>query len=545
MDDAKDGLSYLQDAVNMFVPDPDRGSGAYARPAAVLMNPSNQLGGANHQGQGVFHHTAADGTEYNFKCVSGKLYRSSADETVNTDVTPAGITIDGGLGTRVFMLSFADKLIVSDGVNRPWFGTNLGSTPITGTQIQYDVGNSLWSAQHMGEYSGALVFVLKTVAGVFLQSTIAWSAPNDPTSGYFNVVGTTAVDYTWILTQTGSTPIYAIWPTNIALFYFREDSIGALTGPIGPDFKNSATHDAVDFKIGTRSPASIAQVGNTILFADTEGRPQMWRIGNPLQDIWKQMRTIVETSRTDVPSATAVTACSAIISVDSLNLWVVATTSPSPTINLSPNTAYAFDVKTGVYVGRWILGPGVNIEAMGTLKDQNGESELVVIGTQVAAINNGFGGYVWRLANPQENNWLDSGLSVPNVSAQTQRLAYSADTMWNADQARAITGNTSPVQIQILTPSMSVVSFESDPWVLINAEPWVTLGGEAWMTADAVPATATPSASLDGTNRLAWGLDALGRGFECTLIPTTATSQWRLDRFQLDCVESTADVVDA
>jgi hypothetical protein len=542
-DDTKDGLLFWQDAVNVFIPDPGRGSGTYQRPAFALMNPSNQLGGANHQGQGVFHHTAADGTEYNFKAVSGRLYRSSADETAQTDVTPAGITISGALGTRVFMLSFADKLIVSDGVNRPWYGTNLSSTPITGTQIQFDIGNSLWNAQHMTEYSGALVFVLKTVAGVFQQSTIAWSAPNDPTQGYFNVVAGISVDYTWILTQTGSTPLYAIWGTNMALLYWRDDSMGGLTGPIGPNFENSSTHDAIDFKIGTRSPASIAQIGSSIFFADTEGRPQLYRVGNPLEPLWLQMRTVVDQSRTDAPSSTAVTACSAIL--PALSLWIVALWSPVPATNLCPNMAFAFDVKTGTYVGRWIIGPGVNIEAMGLLKDQNGASELVVIGSLVAAGANGFGGYVWRLTDVHENVWLDSGITSPNVAVQTQRLAYGTDVMWNADQVRAVVGTQSPVQLQIITPSMVAIGFESDGWATLLGEPWTTLDAQAWTTIDAIPATATPSPSLDETYRCAWGTDAMGRGFELTLIPTDPTTQWRLDRVTIDCMAMAADPAEA
>src|SRR5437868_5549947 len=62
-----DTPDFLIDLVNGYIPDVIKGSGAYARPGTVLTNPSNQLGGPNHQGQCIYHHTALDGTEYRFK----------------------------------------------------------------------------------------------------------------------------------------------------------------------------------------------------------------------------------------------------------------------------------------------------------------------------------------------------------------------------------------------------------------------------------------------------------------------------------------------
>lgn len=538
-----DKPEFLIDLVNGYIPDCLGGSGAYARPGEVLMNPANQLGGSNHQGQCVYHHTALDGTEYRFTAVSGKLYRVSADRTTYTDVTPVGVTIDGSLGTRIFMLTFADRLIVSDGVNRPWMGTNLSSTPITGTNIQYDSGNSVWSAQHMTVYSGALVLVVKTISGVYHQTRITWSAPNDPTQGYFNTVAGIAVDYTWDLVQTGATPIYAICGTNIALLYWRDDSIGALSGAIGPDFKNASTHDAIDLKIGTRAPATIALYGNTVFFADTFGRPQMLPLGNRIVPIWMKLRNIVESSRTDVPQSVQVTAVGTIFSP--LNLYVVALWSTVPSTNLSPTTLYVFDTLTGQYVGRWIVGPGINVEAIGILKDQNLESELVVIGTKVVAANNGFGGYFWRLANPQENIWTDNG-SLPLIIAQTARLGFSADSIRYADKAVAITGSTSPVAISLLSASQLVQSFVTDTLTDESGNTLVTEAGDTLMAEGILQATATPNPfSLDGTYRCEWGTDIEGRGFNASLSPTTALAQWRLHQFQLTTVSSGAPFEEA
>jgi hypothetical protein len=533
-----DTPDFLLDAVNMYIPDAAQGSGIYQRPGFALTNAGVQIGGPNHQGQCIYHHTALDGTEYRFTVVSGKIYRASSDISTYTDVTPVGVTIDGSQSTRVFALSFADKLIISDGVNRPWMGTNLSATPITGTQIQYDVGNSLWAAQHMTVYSGALVFVVKSIAGVYTQIRLAWSAPNDPTQGYFNTVDGVAVDYTWDLVQTGTTPIYAICGTNVALLYWRDDSIGALAGPIGPDFRNSSTHDAIDLKIGTRSPATIALYGNTVFFCDTEGRPQMLPLGERVKPIWLNMRSIVESSRTDVPQATQAVACAALY--PSLNLYLVASWSPSPTIKLPPNTIHVFDTLTGQYIGRWLIGSGVNVEAIGILKDQNGEPQLIVIGTQVASITNGFGGYVWRLTNPHENVWTDNGV-LPSVQAQTQRLGFAVDVVRYADKATAIVGSASPVAISALTPEALSQSYITDTLTSELGDTLVTETGDTLCAEGTAQATATPySFSLDGTYRVTWGLDIAGRGFLLTLTPTDPTSQWRLHQVELTTVASMA-----
>lgn len=537
-DPIDDDPDFLQDAVNMYIPDATGGSGLYERPGTVLMNAANQLGGPNHMGQCVYHHTALNGLEYNFMAISGKLYRVSADLTIYTDVTPVGPVIDGATSTRVFMLSFADQLVVSDGVNRPWLGTNLASTPITGTNIQYDAGNSAWSAQHMTVYSGALVFALKTLAGVFKQTRIVWSAPNDPTQGYFNTVGGLAVDYTWDLVQTGTTPIYALCGTNIALIYWRDYAMGALSGAIGPTFKNSSTHDAIDFKIGTQAPATIALHGNTIFFADSDGRPQMLPLGNRLVPIWLGMRAIVETSRTDTPASTALTAVGTLFSP--LNLYLVALWSPLPTINMSAKEIYAFDALTGTHVGRWVVGPGISIETLGIMKDQNGQPELAVIGTKVTAIGLGFGGYVWRLANVQENIWTDNGVTA-TVWGQTLRLGFEADKIKYADRATAITGSTAPVDISLTSAEALEASAQTDTLLDELTNTLTTESGDTLMAESVVSATATPyPVSYDGTYRANWGVDIAGRGFNVTLRPTTTTSQWRFYSFELTAVSSDA-----
>ena len=123
----------LTDAINLYLPDAAGGCAAYSRPGGDQPNASPM--GTKAQGQECF--IALDTTIYRFKVSSGKLYRSSADETTQTDVTPTNITIDNGATTRVYLYAYANTLIVSDGVYPAWVGTNLGGSPITATPINY------------------------------------------------------------------------------------------------------------------------------------------------------------------------------------------------------------------------------------------------------------------------------------------------------------------------------------------------------------------------------------------------------------------------
>ena len=121
-------------STNGYFPDPQSGSGFFSRPGFVRPHSFS----VDQVGQAVFSHTSTDGTRYNFVIVGGALYRWSTDlVSAPVDVTPANISISA-TASMVYAVSLKDTLIISDGVNPPWAATNLGSTPVTGTLIDYE-----------------------------------------------------------------------------------------------------------------------------------------------------------------------------------------------------------------------------------------------------------------------------------------------------------------------------------------------------------------------------------------------------------------------
>jgi len=100
-------------------------------------------------------------------------------------VTPVGVTIDAGITVRVYFASLIGTLMVTDGVNRPWIATNLTSTPITGTYIDYDgIGGSWTTIGAPKIYGGAAFVILNAVNGVSRRTDISWSNPGTLSIGW-------------------------------------------------------------------------------------------------------------------------------------------------------------------------------------------------------------------------------------------------------------------------------------------------------------------------------------------------------------------------
>lgn len=118
-DPGDDAPRYLARLTNGYVPDPEGGSGAYARPGFKLLNSGAALGTVSgRKGQGIHQHTALDGTEYGFVFCGGKMYSYDPSTEALSDITPANITLSAT--NRVFCVSFQDEVIVNDGLHKPW-----------------------------------------------------------------------------------------------------------------------------------------------------------------------------------------------------------------------------------------------------------------------------------------------------------------------------------------------------------------------------------------------------------------------------------------
>lgn len=646
----------LVDALNGYIPDPTARSGFYARPGFAQPNPL-YTGGGN--GGAVYTITdTVSGTTFDFYIANNKLWRQPTTSAGNfpatpVDVTPTNITIsqnnalNGVQGNFCFFSYLGGNLLVSDGSNKPWMGTNLGATPITGQTIDYQspinynsrgstdtkiasialsytvpgspailtkvavptgtmlpagtiplntwgiyrssinaagtititagaanfttgyatevlaiaaipalpaaswdmgattvltkvgttfvggtdalaggasgnvatttnyyAGDSIpWAAfGNIGIYVGSAFFILRHVAGVLDQRSIVWCEPNQPNVGYQQL---NYADF-WTLTQTSTESLYALAPTNQTMYYARAQSWGAASGIPSIAFSANATHDSVSYNIGTMSPASVQQFGNYIYFLDMMGRPWRFVHGGAPEPLWLQMRASFDTAQQAGLSAATIVARTAWGVIEpTLNLYICAPW-PSTIAPLSPTTLRVFDAQTGKYFGRWQVGGAQQIEVGGILTDSAGQKRLVLLGGKAGSL-----GYIWCLTRPNAATadilWQDDSTTVP-VNIQSQRLGFSIGTSWLCAEVRALEGNQgTPMTCSTLTPFGAV----------------------------ALPAQSPVGNSADETFRVTWTPEiVVGRGLQCTIAPTTTTTQWVLFGLEADLVGSKATITE-
>jgi hypothetical protein len=429
------------------------------------------------------------------------FYAEPVSVAISTSATPTA---------RFYMTSFADELIFTDGVNRPWRGTNLGAAEVTGTYIDINGVAGAWTCQGQPVvYDGALFFICKTVpvgSSVEAGVGIVWSEPFQPDIGY------TQVGYAdfWNLIQTSASPLYCLWPTNTYLYYFREWGIGAIAGAPNVDFSSTASIDAVAVNVGCTAPASICQSGDTIYFVDSLGRPHSFSGTTPPRELWKQLRGEIDANPSYIgnPTATALVGIGCV--VPQLNVVLLGGWSSDPTNSppLPPTTLYCFDAKNGQYYGTWSAAPACGLTTFDTLATIKDATNAVTI----CAFSAGTTKHVFTLSLLSGANWLDNAV-VPTRSAKTQRLGYSVDEVMTATGVGTVlTQSTAPLTISVITP----------------------------YTASTVEATAmAANGSSDSTYRTVFGMDVRrARGIQVVISPTTATSQWVLQSVEFPVVKS-------
>lgn len=490
-----DTTDFLVDAANGYFRDPEGKSGFLARPGFTLQNDGAELAGSGETGVHT-HVDPATGTMYRFYAAGGKLYRADSSNTTFDDVTPVGVTIDPTSRFPFAMASVGASMVCSDGVNKPWVASDFALTPITGTYIEINSTAGAWSAFGPPTiYQDSVMWITATVpvgSPVTPRVGIVWSEPNQPAVGYTQ---NNYADF-WNIIENATDELYALWGTNVGVFYWREQSIGVLAGTPSINFSTTATRDARSSEIGTTSPFAIAQYGEYLYFLDLRGRPYRMSLGGAPEALWLQLPAVVTAAGAgaNAPATLSFTAV-ADISVETAQ-WIVAIWSPNPATPTRPTTMYAFDGRTGTYAGSWAINPAAGISRIGRTRDANGASRLVVIGGKTAGTA---GGYVWMLSLMADGNWQDNG-AVPAIRVQSGRVGYSADTLLNTDTATLLTMSQAPVTVTVQTP----------------------------YTSSTTEATAfTPHAAQDGVYRTLIGLDVVAaRGVSYTISPTTADSQW-------------------
>lgn len=271
---------------NCYPLDPVNGSAVVGRPG--FRQAGSQLGAVGKRaGQLVCEFTKRDGTTRTVAIVGGQgIYtfnwttRAWTQVVTVANLTTASITLSET--ARCYAVTFTDKLVISDGVNKPftWDGTSGagGLVSLTNCPVLY--------GQPVVYY--AKLFGIKNTE----RSTLVWSEENAPNTGY----EATGYNNAWTLSQTNSEGFYALCATDEALYCFRARSVTKVLGAVSPTFSSTGTREAVSEEVGTASPASVVRTSNgMIYFLDSLGRPQGIVPGVGLVDppIWADVRETV------------------------------------------------------------------------------------------------------------------------------------------------------------------------------------------------------------------------------------------------------------
>ena len=397
-------------------------------------------------------------------------------------------------------------------------------------------GNSWSAAAQCVIYTGALFFIMKTALGVSVLSQIVWSEPNQPTVGY----NQTNYANFWTLTQTGTSPIYALAAKNDGLFYARGTSWGVLTGAPGVNFANTATHDTVSYDVGCVASNTVQLYGNTIYFADAQGRAYRFTGASAPEPIWLNMRAVVDYNAKTIANTVDIIRSSAWAVIEpSLKLYILGSYITNYNGVWATSQFYVFDLQTGAYQGAWQFNSGAVTSIAGLCRDVNASPQVLILGATTLGITLD-NRYVQALSTLQNANWLDNTTST-NPSITTNRLGYSSSQSLEATEIRALfDGYTDAVQAITVTPYATT-----------------SVG------------TVSPPSSNDGVTRAVYTPDiVIGRGIQVQLTPTTAgiqtistdtgdtlitdtgvdlvtgATRWAVYRIEMDAVPSRAGVTD-
>ena len=245
--------------------------GPWVRLAVTAIGTPSYGAGPYHTG-GIHEFIKNDGTAKVVLISGGKFYTYDAS-TITESLTAANLSAASvTLGSQgiVYMATFNNQVVVSDGVNTPWMwdGTlNGGITKLTNAPVAYGPP---------AVYYAKLFFIKNTD-----RATIVWSEENQANTGY----EAGGYNNAWTLLQSGSEGLVALQGTNEALHYWRYTGHGAVRGAVTSTFTTTGTHDEGSEEVGLLSGSAMTLAAGSIWFADQVGRP--WRrAGSRLEPLW-------------------------------------------------------------------------------------------------------------------------------------------------------------------------------------------------------------------------------------------------------------------
>lgn len=148
------------------------------------------------------------------------------------------------------------RLIVTDGVNRPWM---LSVAP--GGARTYETLDAAPIARGCTVYYDKVFFV--EIPGQ--ESSFEWSDEGNPAAGYL------ADDQSWEFAQTDQGPIRALAPLNNVLVVFKDDSATFISGAVDDDFQTAAVREGVSETEGAVSRKAVLVVDGDVYLLSASG----------------------------------------------------------------------------------------------------------------------------------------------------------------------------------------------------------------------------------------------------------------------------------
>jgi hypothetical protein len=336
-------------AQNMYPESAELGGGWVGRPGFTRASFSQQLGTvSSRRVQLVTEFTKLNGTSYAVLVCGGVFYTYSFSTGLFTSHSLGSLTLDDE--AKVYGVTFADRLILSDGINKPIAWDGSAFVELTNCPVLF---GKPWVYY-------AKLFGIKATE----RSTIVWSEEADPTLGY----EAGGYNNAWTLGQTDQDPLYAGVGFNEAMLVFRARSMTQILGAVNDDFQSSGTREGVSETIGTTSPDALVVVGRTVFFLDADRRPQRYTINGSIDDepaVWENARSTIANIATD---SNAVTAGAYYPTIDVVLYAVVGRGFTDPSFLMT------FDGSNAAYLGVWT---GFPVTAFGFWTDDNDRIRLV------------------------------------------------------------------------------------------------------------------------------------------------------------------------
>lgn len=268
--------SLVDYALNMTCADPEHGAAYTLRPQGVVTS------GLPAVPVKFFHVFETANRPLPVCMPSGQGLWSLPTDTAWTQLVTAIDFATAGIGlstvsTAWFALTFAGKMIVSDGVNTPWMwdGTagSAGLTLLSACPPLYG---------QMTEYAGKMMGIKADD-----HHTIVWCEENDPTTGY----EAGGFNNAWTISQQADTGLVQLLGRNDGLYYWRSQSFGVIQGAVAGEFRTTHTHDAISSSVGLATPGAACDSGDALWWYSTNERVYCYPIGASPIDVSPEVTT--------------------------------------------------------------------------------------------------------------------------------------------------------------------------------------------------------------------------------------------------------------